>query len=172
ERVLVDEAQAGDIVLINGIEDIGIGCTLMDPAAPEALPLLRIDEPTLVMNFMVNSSPLAGREGKFVTSRQLRDRLDRELKANVALRVNDTDDDTVFEVCGRGELHLTLLLESMRREGYELAVSRPRVMYKDIDGVRHEPFELLTVDLEDGHQGSVMEELGRRKGELLDMQPD
>ncbi|MFC3338642.1 translational GTPase TypA [Paracandidimonas soli] len=172
ERVLVDEAQAGDIVLINGIEDIGIGCTIMDPATQEALPLLRIDEPTLVMNFMVNSSPLAGREGKFVTSRQLRDRLDRELKANVALRVNDTDDDTVFEVCGRGELHLTILLENMRREGYELAVSRPRVMFKDIDGERHEPFELLTVDVEDGHQGSVMEELGRRKGELLDMQPD
>ena len=172
ERVQVEEAQAGDIVLINGIEDIGIGCTVMDPAKPEPLPLLRIDEPTLVMNFMVNSSPLAGREGKFVTSRQIRDRLDRELKSNVALRVHDTDDDTVFEVCGRGELHLTILLENMRREGYELAVSRPRVMFKDIDGVRHEPFELLTVDVEDGHQGSVMEELGRRKGELLDMQPD
>jgi len=172
ERVLVDEAQAGDIVLMNGIEDIGIGCTLMDPAAPEVLPMLTIDEPTLVMNFMVNTSPLAGREGKFVTSRQLRERLDRELKANVALRVNDTDDDTVFEVCGRGELHLTILLENMRREGYELAVSRPRVMFKDVGGVRHEPYELLTVDLEDGHQGAVMEELGRRKGDLLDMQPD
>jgi len=172
ERVLVDEAQAGDIVLINGIEDIGIGCTVMDSAQPEALPMLTIDEPTLVMNFMVNTSPLAGREGKFVTSRQLRERLDRELKANVALRVNDTDDDTVFEVCGRGELHLTILLENMRREGYELAVSRPRVVLKDIGGVRHEPYELLTVDLEDGHQGAVMEELGRRKGDLLDMQPD
>ncbi|MBN9402584.1 MAG: GTP-binding protein, partial [Burkholderiales bacterium] len=138
ERELVSEAEAGDIVLINGIEDIGIGCTLMDPAVPEALPMLRIDEPTLTMNFMVNTSPLAGREGKFVTSRQLRDRLDRELKSNVALRVNDTDDDTVFEVCGRGELHLTILLENMRREGYELAVSRPRVMFKDIDGVKCE----------------------------------
>lgn len=172
ERVQVAEAQAGDIVLINGIEDIDIGCTVMAPDTPEALPLLRIDEPTLVMNFMVNSSPLAGREGKYVTSRQIRDRLERELKSNVALRVNDTSDDTVFEVCGRGELHLTILIESMRREGYELAVSRPRVMFREIDGVRQEPFELLTVDVEDGHQGSVMEELGRRKGELLDMQPD
>ncbi|WP_323017174.1 translational GTPase TypA [Castellaniella sp.] len=172
DRVQVDQAEAGDIVLINGIEDIGIGCTLMDPATPEALPMLRIDEPTLTMNFMVNTSPLAGREGKFVTSRQLRDRLDRELKSNVALRVNDTDDDTVFEVCGRGELHLTILLENMRREGYELAVSRPRVMFKEVDGVRCEPYELLTVDVEDTHQGGVMEELGRRKGDLQDMQPD
>jgi GTP-binding protein len=172
DRVLVDEAQAGDIVLINGIDEIGIGCTLTDPAQPEALPMLRIDEPTLTMNFMVNTSPLAGREGKFVTSRQLRDRLERELKANVALRVNDTDDDTVFEVCGRGELHLTILLENMRREGYELAVSRPRVMFKEVDGVRMEPYELLTVDIEDPHQGGVMEELGRRKGDLQDMQAD
>jgi len=172
ERVIVDEAQAGDIVLINGIEDIGIGCTIMDPNCMEPLPMLRIDEPTLVMNFMVNTSPLAGREGKFVTSRQLRDRLDRELKSNVALRVRDTDDDTVFEVAGRGELHLTILLENMRREGYELAVSRPRVVFKDIDGERHEPFELLTCDVEDAHQGAVMEELGRRKGDLQDMQPD
>lgn len=172
ERELVDEAQAGDIVLINGIDEIGIGCTIVDPSKQDALPMLRIDEPTLTMNFMVNTSPLAGREGKFVTSRQLRERLDRELKANVALRVNDTDDDTVFEVCGRGELHLTILLENMRREGYELAVSRPRVVYKEIDGVRCEPFELLTVDIEDGHQGGVMEELGRRKGDLLDMVAD
>jgi GTP-binding protein len=172
DRELVDSAEAGDIVLINGVEEIGIGCTLMDPANPEVLPMLHIDEPTLTMNFMVNTSPLAGREGKFVTSRQLRDRLDRELKSNVALRVNDTDDDTVFEVCGRGELHLTILLENMRREGYELAVSRPRVMYKEIDGVRCEPYELLTVDVEDGHQGGVMEELGRRKGDLQDMVPD
>lgn len=172
ERVLVDEAQAGDIVLINGIEDIGIGCTVMDTGTPDPLPMLRIDEPTLVMNFMVNTSPLAGREGKFVTSRQLRDRLDRELKANVALRVRETDDDTVFEVAGRGELHLTILLENMRREGYELAVSRPRVVFKEIEGVRCEPFELLTCDVEDVHQGAVMEELGRRKGELQDMQSD
>jgi GTP-binding protein len=172
ERVLVDEAEAGDIVLINGIEDVGIGCTLMDPQQPDVLPMLRIDEPTLTMNFMVNTSPLAGREGKFVTSRQLRDRLDRELKSNVALRVNDTDDDTVFEVCGRGELHLTILLENMRREGYELAVSRPRVVFKEENGVRLEPYELLTVDVEDPHQGGVMEELGRRKGDLQDMQAD
>ena len=172
EREVVEEAEAGDIVLINGIEDIGIGCTVMDPANPEAFPMLRIDEPTLTMTFMVNTSPLAGREGKFVTSRQLRDRLDRELKSNVALRVRDTGDDTVFEVSGRGELHLTILLETMRREGYELAVSRPRVVFKEIDGVKCEPFESLTIDVEDAHQGGVMEELGRRKGDLQDMQPD
>lgn len=172
EREKVDSAEAGDIVLINGIEEIGIGCTLCDVSAPEALPMLKIDEPTLTMNFMVNTSPLAGREGKFVTSRQLRDRLNLELKSNVALRVNDTDDDTVFEVNGRGELHLTILLENMRREGYELAVSRPRVVFKEIDGVKHEPMELLTIDLEDEHQGAVMEELGRRKGELLNMESD
>ena len=172
ERVVVDEAEAGDIVLINGIEEIGIGSTVMDPVAQEPLPMLRIDEPTLTMNFMVNTSPLAGREGKFVTSRQLRDRLDRELKSNVALRVRDTGDDTVFEVSGRGELHLTILLETMRREGYELAVPRPRVVFKEIDGVKCEPFESLTIDVEDAHQGGVMEELGRRKGDLQDMQPD
>ena len=172
EREQVEEALAGDIVLITGIEEIGIGCTVTDPEVQDALPMLRIDEPTLTMNFMVNTSPLAGREGKFVTSRQIRDRLDRELKANVALRVNDTDDDTVFEVCGRGELHLTILIESMRREGYELAVSRPRVLIREEDGVKYEPYELLTVDIEDGHQGGIMEELGRRRGDLLDMIPD
>ncbi|MCQ8896381.1 translational GTPase TypA [Limnobacter humi] len=172
ERVLVDQAEAGDICLINGIEEIGIGTTICAADALDALPVLSVDEPTLTMNFMVNTSPLAGREGKFVTSRQLRDRLERELKSNVALRVKQTDDDTVFEVSGRGELHLTILLENMRREGYELAVSRPRVVYKDIDGVKCEPYENLTVDVEDSHQGAVMEELGRRKGDLLDMQPD
>ncbi|MBS1187767.1 MAG: GTP-binding protein [Burkholderiaceae bacterium] len=172
ERTLVDEAQAGDIVLINGIEEIGIGSTICAPDAPDALPMLTVDEPTLTMNFMVNTSPMAGREGKFVTSRQLRERLERELKSNVALRVLPTDDDTVFEVSGRGELHLTILLENMRREGYELAVSRPRVVYKTIDGVRHEPYEMLTVDVEEVNQGGVMEELGRRRGELQDMQPD
>jgi GTP-binding protein len=172
ERVLVDEAVAGDIVLINGIEEIGIGTTVCSPEKPDALPMLKVDEPTLTMNFMVNSSPLAGREGKFVTSRQLRERLERELKANVALRVAPTDDDTTFEVSGRGELHLTILIENMRREGYELAVSRPRVVFKMVDGVRHEPFELLSVDVEETHQGGVMEELGRRRGELQDMQPD
>ena len=172
EREVVPEAMAGDIVLINGIEDIGIGSTVCAVDAPDALPMLTVDEPTLTMNFMVNTSPLAGREGKFVTSRQLRERLERELKSNVALRVSPTDDDTIFEVSGRGELHLTILLENMRREGYELAVSRPRVVFKMIDGVRHEPFENLTVDVEEAHQGGVMEELGRRRGELQDMQPD
>jgi len=172
ERQLVPEAQAGDIVLVNGIDDLGIGCTLCPVDAPEALPLLRIDEPTLMMNFCVNSSPLAGREGKFVTSRQIRERLERELKSNVAMRMRETGDETVFEVAGRGELHLTILIENMRREGYELAVSRPRVLFKTVDGVRHEPYELLTVDLEEQHQGAVMEELGRRKGDLQDMQPD
>ncbi|KIF81342.1 translational GTPase TypA [Noviherbaspirillum autotrophicum] len=172
ERVLVDEAMAGDIVLINGIEELGIGTTVCAPDKPDALPMLKVDEPTLTMNFLVNNSPLAGREGKFVTSRQLRDRLDRELKSNVALRVNDTGDDTTFEVSGRGELHLTILLENMRREGYELAVSRPRVVFKEIDGVKCEPYELLTVDVEDAHQGGVMEELGRRRGDLQNMEPD
>jgi len=172
ERVLVEEAVAGDIVLINGIEDIGIGSTVCAPDTPEALPMLTVDEPTLTMNFMVNNSPLAGREGKFVTSRQLRDRLDRELKANVALRVAPTDDDTIFEVSGRGELHLTILIENMRREGFELAVSRPRVVFKMVDGVRHEPFEQLSVDVEEANQGGVMEELGRRRGDLQNMESD
>ncbi|HTI18760.1 MAG TPA: translational GTPase TypA [Trinickia sp.] len=172
ERVQVDEAQAGDIVLINGIEEVGIGATICAPDTPEALPMITVDEPTLTMNFLVNSSPLAGKEGKFVTSRQIRDRLMRELNHNVALRVRDTGDETVFEVSGRGELHLTILVENMRREGYELAVSRPRVVIQEIDGVKHEPYELLTVDVEDGHQGGVMEELGRRKGEMLDMASD
>ncbi len=172
DRELVDEAIAGDIVLINGIEELNIGSTVCAPDAPDALPLLRVDEPTLVMNFCVNTSPLAGREGKFVTSRQLRERLERELKSNVALRMRETDDETVFEVAGRGELHLTVLIENMRREGYELAVSRPRVMFKEIDGERCEPYEMLTVDVEEQHQGTVMEELGRRRGDLLDMQPD
>ncbi|CAN7522464.1 translational GTPase TypA [Pseudoduganella sp. LjRoot289] len=172
ERVLVDEAVAGDIILINGIEDIGIGSTVCAPDTPDAMPMLTVDEPTLTMNFMVNNSPLAGREGKFVTSRQLRDRLDKELKANVALRVAPTDDDTIFEVSGRGELHLTILIENMRREGFEMAVSRPRVVYKMVDGVRHEPFELLTVDVEEANQGGVMEELGRRRGDLQNMESD
>ncbi|WP_118185740.1 translational GTPase TypA [Paraburkholderia phosphatilytica] len=172
ERVQVESAEAGDIVLINGIEDIGIGATICAVDAPEALPMITVDEPTLTMNFLVNSSPLAGKEGKFVTSRQIRDRLMKELNHNVALRVKDTGDETVFEVSGRGELHLTILIENMRREGYELAVSRPRVVLHEVDGVKHEPYELLTVDVEDGHQGGVMEELGRRKGEMLDMASD
>ena len=172
ERKLVDEAEAGDIVLINGIEEIGIGTTLTDVNHPDALPLLHVDEPTLTMNFHVNTSPLAGKEGKFVTSRQIRERLELELKSNVAMRMKPTDNEGVFEVAGRGELHLTILIENMRREGYELAVSRPRVVYKEVDGVKMEPFEMLTVDVEENHQGPVMEELGRRKGDLQDMQPD
>jgi GTP-binding protein len=172
ERVLVDQAEAGDIVLINGIEEIGIGVTICSPDTPEALPMITVDEPTLTMNFLVNSSPLAGREGKFVTSRQIRDRLFKELNHNVALRVNETGDETTFEVMGRGELHLTILVENMRREGYELAVSRPRVVMTEVDGVKHEPYENLTVDMEDANQGGVMEELGRRKGEMLDMTSD
>ncbi|WP_288344145.1 translational GTPase TypA [uncultured Duodenibacillus sp.] len=172
DRKVVDFAQAGDIVLVNGIEDLNIGTTITDPATPEALPMLKVDEPTLTMNFMVNTSPLAGREGKFVTSRQIRERLERELKSNVAMRLRPTADETVWEVCGRGELHLTILLENMRREGYELAVGRPRVLLKMVNGEKQEPYELLTVDVEEEHQGAVMEELGRRKGDLQDMQPD
>jgi len=172
ERVLFEEAIAGDIVLINGIEELRIGTTITDLEVAEALPMLRIDEPTLLMNFCVNTSPLAGREGRFVTSRQLRERLERELKSNVALRMRETSDETIFEVAGRGELHLTILVENMRREGYELAVSRPRVLYQDIDGVRCEPFELLSLDVEETHQGAVMEEMGRRRGALIEFQPD
>jgi GTP-binding protein len=172
ERKTVDEAEAGDIVLINGIDEVSIGTTICHPEHPDALPLLKVDEPTLTMNFLVNASPLAGREGKYVTSRQLRERLERETKSNVALRVEYPSDTDTFIVSGRGELHLTILLENMRREGYEMAVSRPRVVYKEIDGVKCEPYELLTVDVEDSNQGGVMEELGRRRGELLDMQPD
>ena len=171
-RTVVEDAEAGDIVLVTGVEDVGIGVTLCDPARPEGLPLLKVDEPTLTMNFMVNTSPLAGKEGKFVTSRQLRERLERELQSNVALKVEFTADSDTFVVSGRGELHLTILLENMRREGYEMAVGRPRVVMKTIDGVKHEPYELLTVDVEDAHQGAVMEELGRRRGDLLDMQSD
>ncbi|MBE7459904.1 MAG: translational GTPase TypA [Zoogloeaceae bacterium] len=172
ERVLTDVAEAGDIVLINGIEEVGIGVTICDPEQPEALPLLTVDEPTLTMNFQVNTSPFAGKEGKFVTSRQLRERLARELMSNVALRVEDTPDADIFLVSGRGELHLTILLENMRREGYELAVSRPRVVLKDIEGEKCEPYEMLTVDCEEAHQGAVMQALGERRGDLQDMQPD
>lgn len=172
DKKIVESAQAGDIVLVNGIEELNIGTTITDPTHPEALPMLSVDEPTLTMSFMVNTSPLAGREGKFVTSRQIRERLERELKSNVAMRLRPTADETCWEVCGRGELHLTILLENMRREGYELAVGRPRVLFKEVDGVKLEPYELLTVDVEEEHQGAVMEELGRRKGDLTDMQPD
>ena len=172
ERVPMDSAAAGDIILINGIDEIAIGATIADPTMPEALPLLRVDEPTLTMEFRVNTSPLAGKEGKFVTSRQIRDRLYRECLTNVALRVEDTEDADIFRVSGRGELHLTILLENLRREGFELAVSRPRVVLRDFDGGKLEPWELLTADVEESHQGTVMQLLGERKGELADMQPD
>ncbi len=172
ERIQLDEAQAGDIVLVNGIEEIGIGVTIADLNKPEALPMPKVDEPTLTMNLMVNTSPLAGQEGKFVTSRQIRDRLNKELLVNVALRVEDTDEADVFLLAGRGELHLTILLENMRREGFEMGVGKPRVVYRDINGEKCEPFEVLTVDVEDTNQGAVMEELGRRRGDLQDMQPD
>jgi GTP-binding protein len=171
-KVPLELAEAGEIVLITGIEDLSIGCTIADIEKPEALPMLGVDEPTLTMNFMVNSSPLAGQEGKFITSRQIRDRLDKELLVNVALRVEETEDTDVFRVSGRGELHLTILLENMRREGFELAVGKPTVVYKEIDGVKCEPYEMLTVDVEDSHQGAVMEALGERKGDLVDMVPD
>ncbi|MBR0565223.1 translational GTPase TypA [Azoarcus sp. L1K30] len=172
ERSPAESAEAGDIVIIAGLSQVNIGVTICDPDHLEGMKPIAVDEPTLTMNFMVNSSPLAGREGKFVTSRQIRERLEKELLKNVALRVNFTSDSDVFEVSGRGELHLTILLENMRREGYELAVGRPRVVFKEIDGVKCEPYEMLTVDVEEDHQGSVMEELGRRRGELQDMQPD
>ncbi len=172
ERMPAEEALAGDIVLITGIEQVNIGVTLCDPDHVDPLPPIAVDEPTLTMTFQVNNSPLAGREGKFVTSRQIRERLDRELLKNVALRVEDTSEADSFLVSGRGELHLTILLENMRREGYELAVSRPRVVFREINGEKCEPYEMLTIDVEEDHQGGVMEELGRRRGELQDMQPD
>jgi len=172
DRVQATEAGPGDIVLVNGIEDLGIGVTVTDVANPQPLPMLKIDEPTLTMNFCVNTSPLAGREGKYVTSRQIWDRLQKELQSNVALRVRETDEDGIFEVSGRGELHLTILLENMRREGYELAVSKPRVVFKDVDGVKCEPIEMVTCDIEENHQGGVMQALGERKGELVNMEPD
>jgi GTP-binding protein len=172
DRVQVTEAGPGDIVLINGIEGIGIGVTVTSTANPAPLPMLKVDEPTLTMNFCVNTSPLAGREGKYVTSRQIWDRLQKELQSNVALRVSETDEDGIFEVMGRGELHLTILLENMRREGYELAVSKPRVVFHDVNGEKHEPIELVTADIEETHQGGVMQALGERKGELVNMEPD
>ena len=172
ERIQSTEAGPGDIVLVNGIEDIGIGVTLTDPANPMPLPMLHVDEPTLTMNFCVNNSPLAGREGKYVTSRQIWDRLQKELQSNVALKVKESGEDGIFEVSGRGELHLTILLENMRREGYELAVSKPRVVFHEVDGERHEPIEMVTVDIEDQHQGGVMQALGERKADLVNMETD
>jgi len=172
DRVQVTEAGPGEIVLVNGIDDVNIGVTITDPVNPAPLPMIKVDEPTLTMNFLVNTSPLAGREGKYVTSRQIWDRLQKELQHNVALRVKETGEDGVFEVMGRGELHLTILLENMRREGFEMAVSKPRVVFHDVDGVRHEPIELVTADVEETHQGGVMQALGERKGELVNMEPD
>jgi GTP-binding protein len=172
EREPVDEAFAGDIVAITGVEAVNIGVTVCDPQSPQALPPILVDEPTIAMNFQVNTSPLAGREGKYVTSRQLRERLYRELQSNVALRVDDTEEPDVMRVSGRGELHLTILIENMRREGYELAVSRPQVLVKTVGGEVHEPYEALTVDIEDSHQGAVMEALGTRRADLTDMAID
>jgi GTP-binding protein len=171
-RTPTDEASAGDIVAITGIDDVNIGVTICAPEAPVGLPPIRVDEPTLAMNFQVNTSPFAGREGKYVTSRQIRERLYRELQSNVALRVEDTEEPDVMRVSGRGELHLTILVENMRREGYELAVSRPQVLTKVVDGEVQEPYEALTVDIEESNQGSVMEALGTRRAELTDMQID
>ncbi len=172
ERVEVPEARAGDIIAFTGIDGLGISDTLCDPACVEPMPPLSIDEPTISMTFQVNNSPFCGREGKFVTSRQIRERLDRELVHNVALRVEDTDDPDKFRVSGRGELHLSILIETMRREGYELGVSRPEVIYREVDGVLEEPYEQLTVDVEEQHQGTVMEKLGERGADLRDMAPD
>ena len=172
ERVPIASAEAGDIVLVTGVEELAIGTTLAAIDAPEALPPISVDEPTLSMYFQVNTSPLAGREGKYVTSRNLRDRLQRELLTNMALRVEDTTDTDAFLVSGRGELHLTILIENMRREGYELAVSRPRVVTREMDDALCEPFESLTVDVEEQHQGAVMEALGARRGDLTHMESD
>jgi GTP-binding protein len=172
ERVEIPEASAGDIIAITGIENLGISDTLCDPNHVEALPALTVDEPTVSMTFQVNDSPFAGKEGKYLTSRHIRDRLDRELIHNVALKVAPGDSPEKFIVSGRGELHLSILIETMRREGYELAVSRPEVIIREIDGVKCEPFENLTVDVEEQHQGSIMEALASRKGDLVNMVPD
>jgi GTP-binding protein len=172
ERVPLDEALAGDIVQFTGIDELAIGCTIADPEHPEALAPTRVDEPTLTMHFQVNTSPFAGTEGRFITSRQIRERLQRELYTNVALRVEDTTDADVFLVSGRGELHLTVLVENMRREGYEVAVGRPRVITRTVDGVLEEPYEMLTADIDETHQGAVMESLAGRRGDLVDMASD
>lgn len=172
ERIEVPEAQAGDIIAFTGIDELGISDTLCDPSHVEALHPLTVDEPTVSMTFQVNNSPFAGREGKFITSRQIRERLKRELIHNVALRVEDTGDPDKFRVSGRGELHLSILIENMRREGYELGVSRPEVIFREINGEKMEPYEQLTVDIETQHQGTVMEKLGERGGDLQNMTPD
>ena len=172
ERIEFPEAAAGDIIAFTGIDGLGISDVICDPNAVEPLPPLKVDEPTMSMTFQVNASPFAGREGKYVTSRQVRERLLREIIHNVALRIEEGDDPDKFKVSGRGELHLSILIENMRREGYELAVSRPEVIVREVNGEWEEPYEQLTVDVEEPHQGPVMEKLGERRGELLDMQPD
>lgn len=172
DRVDVPAAEAGDIVCVTGIEGLNISDTLCDPAAPEAMPPLSVDEPTVSMTFQVNDSPFAGKEGKYVTSRNIAERLQRELIHNVALRVEPGDSPDKFKVSGRGELHLSVLIETMRREGFELGVSRPEVIQREIDGVLQEPFEQLVIDVEEQHQGSIMEELGQRRAELGNMVPD
>ena len=172
ERVEVPEAEAGDIVCFTGIDVLNISDTLCDPTCVEALPPLSVDEPTISMTFQVNNSPFAGKDGKFVTSRQIRERLQKELVHNVALRVEDTEDPDRFRVSGRGELHLSILIENMRREGFELGISRPEVIIREVDGAKEEPYEQLTVDVEENHQGAVMEKLGTRGGDLKDMMPD
>jgi GTP-binding protein len=172
DRVEIEEARAGDIIAVTGIDQLNISDTICDPATVEALPPLSVDEPTISMTFQVNDSPFAGNEGKFVTSRKIRERLDTELLHNVALRVEDNEDPDKFRVSGRGELHLSILIETMRREGYELAISKPEVIMREEDGVQLEPYERVTVDIEEGHQGAIMEKLGERRGELQDMVPD
>lgn len=172
DRVEVEEANAGDIIAVTGVELLNISDTLCDPNTVEALPPLMVDEPTISMTFQVNDSPFAGQEGKFVTSRKIRERLQTELLHNVALRVDDNDDPDKFRVSGRGELHLSILIENMRREGFELAISKPEVIMREEEGVLLEPYERLTVDLEEGHQGTIMEKLGERRGELQNMLPD
>jgi len=172
ERVEVEHATAGDIIAFTGIDGLGISDTICDPNFVELLPPLTVDEPTLSMTFQVNNSPFAGKEGKFVTSRNIRERLQQELIHNVALRVDEGEDPDKFRVAGRGELHLSILIETMRREGYEMGISRPEVIVREIDGVLSEPYENLTVDVEEDHQGAIMEKLGERKGELKDMVPD
>ena len=172
ERIEVPEANAGDIIAFTGIDELYISDTLCDPNAVEALSPLSVDEPTVSMTFQVNNSPFAGKDGKFVTSRQIKERLERELLHNVALRVKETEDPDKFRVSGRGELHLSILIENMRREGYELGVSRPEVIFRDVDGQKEEPYEQVTVDVEEQHQGTVMEKLGERGGDLRDMVPD
>jgi GTP-binding protein len=172
DRVEVPDAEAGDIIAVSGMEGLHISDTICDPATVEALPALTVDEPTISMTFQVNDSPFSGKEGKFVTSRKIRERLHTELLHNVALKVEDTEDPDKFRVSGRGELHLSILIETMRREGYELAICKPEVIIHEVDGVREEPYEQLTVDVEEQHQGTMMERLGERRGELKNLVPD